>query len=161
MAEWITPVYDRTYRDVTAAKARIEEWIDAITSGEEVVTEDLKGCLNANDLNRIENDIKYLSETLTALGYPSIVTTKSWARDSFPNTEDVNRIITNVQIVITSFYKYTVAPMLPATMLDYEQINDVERNIFYLKYLLDWMISVFRKSGTFASGQARILPLRR
>lgn len=161
MAEWITPIYDRTETDVTAAKIKIAEWIEAITSGAEATTEDLKGCINASDLNRIENNTKFLSETLTALGYSSTVTTKTWARNSFPNVDDVQRIIANVQTVITSYYKYTAAPALPATMLDYEQVNDVERNLFYLKDLLDWMVGAFRKSGTFASGQARILPLRR
>lgn len=161
MAEWITPIYDRTETDVTAAKIKIAEWIEMVTSGAEATTEDLKGCINASDLNRIESNTKYLSETLTALGYSSTVTTKTWARNSFPNVDDVRRIIANVQAVITSFYKYTAVPALPATMLDYEQVNDVERNLFYLKDLLDWMVSVFRKCGTFTSGQARILPLRR
>ena len=97
MAEWITPIYDRTETDVTAAKIKIAEWIEMVTSGAEATTEDLKGCINASDLNRIESNTKYLSETLTALGYSSTVTTKTWARNSFPNVDDVRRIIANVQ----------------------------------------------------------------
>lgn len=161
MAVWIPPVYDRAKTDIETAKQKIAEWIEAITSDKEAVIEDLKGCVNASDLNRIESNTKYLSDTLTALGYPTTITVKTWARNGLPNIDDIVRIIGNVQTVITSFYKYTAAPTLPATLLDFEQVNSVEKNLFYLKILLDFMISVFPKCGTLKSGQVRILSLRR
>lgn len=158
MAEWITPIFDRTQADVEAAKAKIAGWISAVASGSAVTTEDLKACINASDLNRIEGNTKYLSEVWTAIGYPSTVTTKTWERNSSPDVDDIERMITNVQTVLAAFYGDS-APELPDTMLDYEQVNMIERNLYYLKLLLDGGTGTFRKCSTFASGQARILPL--
>lgn len=159
--EWITPVYDRTEEDVESARQQIAAWMQSIVAGLSVTTTDLKGCLNASDLNRIENNTAYLAERLTTLNYPVQVVTKTWARDSLPNVEDVARIIANVQSLLDAYYRYSEAEDLPDSMLGYAEVNSIEQNLYYINVLLDWMTSAFRKCGTFKSGQAKILPLRR
>ena len=139
-------------------KAYVENDVLIVRIG---VVYDLKGCLNVLDINRIEENISYLSEKLGKLGYPTDVSTKKWDKDNLPTTSDMQRIIYNVQSLIDSFYKSSDAPTLPETMLSYNDINYIERNIDLIKYLLDCMVSSFHKSGTFKCGSTTFLPIRR
>ena len=125
------------------------------------VVYDLKGCLNALDINRIENNIEYLSNKLNELYYSSFVNTKQWTRDNLHTTIDMARIIDNVRTLITSFYQVVNAPPLPSKISTYEDVNQLEKNIDLIKYLLDCMINSFRQSGTLKSGTTTFLPLRR
>lgn len=126
------------------------------------VVYDLKGCLNQLDIDRIEENIAYLSEKLTSLDYPSnIIIIKRWGKDNLPNEQDIQRIIDNVKSLITSFYQPSGVPILPITMLSYNDINSIERNIDLIKYLLDCMVNSFKKTGVYKSGARMVLPTRR
>ena len=125
------------------------------------VVYDLKGCLNLIDINRIEENIAYLSERLTELAYPSNTYTKQWGRDSLPTEQDVQRIIENIQSLVSAFYQPSDAPTLPTAMASYEDINSIEKNIDLIKYLLDCMVSSFKKAGAYKSGSNTHLPIRR
>lgn len=149
MAEWITPIYDRTQADVDFAISKIAEW-----RGKGVRDEyELKGCFNVSDINRIENNIKFLSNNLSALYYFSQTSTKTWDRSGLPDIDEVARIISNINTIILSFYQNESAPELPNTMLTYEQINNIEENLHFLKDMLDNMVSLFRECGTFTCGE--------
>ena len=52
MAEWLTPIVDRTEADTVEA------------FNNQMIEAHLKGALNYSDLNRIENNYKYLIENL-------------------------------------------------------------------------------------------------
>ena len=116
--------------------------------------------MNPLDLNRIEGNIAYLSEKFTELDYSSNIDTKEWNKGDLPTENDIKRIISNIRSLVESFYQPSDAPALPSTMLSYEDINSIERNIDLIKYLLDCMVSSFKKVGAYKSG-ATILPLRR
>ena len=124
------------------------------------VVYDLKGCVNLIDLNRIEGNIAYLSEKLSELDYSSSVLTKQWDKGDLPTENDIQRIISNIRSLVDSFYQPSNAPALPSSMLSYEDVNSIERNIDLIKYLLDCMVNSFKKVGSYKSG-ATILPLRR
>lgn len=149
MAEWISPIYDRTQADVDFAISKIAEWRD---SGSTDVY-DLKGCLNVSDINRIENNIQFLSDKLSALYYCPNVNCKSWDKSGLPNTADVNRIIGNLQKTINAFYRGESAPDVPDNMLTYTQINAIEENLYSIKNILDEMTLLFRECGTFNCGE--------
>ena len=152
------------------------------------VVYDLKGCLNLIDINRIEGNIEYLAEKFSEFihpsnlfveraerwdvngqpidesiraSYPPTVITKQWGKDSLPNEYDIQRIIDNIRALVTTFYQPNNAPILPTTMSSYNDINAIEKNIDLIKYLLDCMVSSFKKSGTFKSGSTIFLPTRR
>jgi hypothetical protein len=161
MAEWIEPIYDRTLDDVYAAKAQIAEWIKAIQTGETVDTYDLKGCLNLSDINRIEGNIKFLSEKLSALGYLPDVTVKTWKRSGIPTEGDIERIIDNIKAIIRAYYQQEGVSDLPPGMTGWGEINAIEENLAKIKELYDAMIRSFKLSGTFTSGSTQILPIRR
>lgn len=174
-------------------KAYIENGVLIVRIG---VVYDLKGCLNVSDINRIEENIAYLSErllgtvyssdlfterlkyengkwidqdlpveqvraTLVKEVYPLDIFTKQWHKDDLPTELDVQRIISNVRSLIESFYQSSNAPTLPTTMLSFNDVNSIERNIDLIKYLLDCMVSSFRTSGTYHCGDTLFLPVRR
>jgi hypothetical protein len=146
---WSRPVYDRTQADIDEAIRIVREWK---ANGEADIS-DLKGCFNATDMNRIENNIKYLSDTLTDLYYFSSVTTKTWGKDGLPTVTDVKRLTDNVQKIISSYHQSSSAPALPNTLSTFEEVNDLEENLHYLKSLLDNMIQAFPECGAYTCGE--------
>ena len=149
MAEWIEPIFDRTQNDVESAMRQIALWK---ANGVDKPSE-LKGCLNMGDLNRIEKDIQFLSDNLSALYYFSKVNTKTWQRSTLPTVSEINRILNNIKILISSFYQSEDAPDLPTTVLSYEHLNSIEENLHLLKEMLDNMIGSFRECGTLYCGE--------
>lgn len=125
------------------------------------VVYDLKGCLNVLDINRIEENIAYLSERLIELDFPNNLIIKRWSKDNLPTDAEIQRIIGNVKELITTFYQLNDAPIVPSTLLSYDNVNALERNIDLIKYLLDCMVGSFKKSGAFKSGSTTFLPKRR
>lgn len=149
MAEWISPIYDRTQADVDFAISKIAEWKK---NGNTNVYE-LKGCMNVSDINRIENDIQYLSDHLSEMYYFPHTVSKTWDVSGLPDINEVNRMIQNIREIISAFFQSRNAPNLPDTMLTYEQVNDVEENLFLIKNILDNMVRSFRECGTFYCGE--------
>lgn len=160
MADWITPVYDRTQEDVDFARQQIAAWI---TQGTDVSnpTRPLKGCLNLTDLNRIENNIKYLGDILTECRYVSGISTKTWESTGLPNISDVERILRNVAKMANAMPLDSSVPSVPGSMKRYTEINDIEKILFELKAIVEEMQGCYQISDTFVSGARRIFPIKR
>ena len=122
---------------------------------------ELKGCFNLSDLNRIEDNITFLSETMESFSYAPNIHGKRWNREDMPNQADMSRIVDNIRALISAFYSPDNPPPLPATMLSYNDINAIEENLYLIKQLLDVMQTSFKKVGTIKSGSKMILPIRR
>ena len=122
---------------------------------------DLKGCLNLSDIVRIEDNIEYLASRLTQYRYALDVTTKDWTKDGLPTARDMRRIGANIRSLINNFAKPTGSVTVPDTMLSYDDINALERNLYLLKQLFDAMELLFIKSNTYKSGATMRLPIRR
>ena len=122
---------------------------------------ELKGCLNLLDLNRIEDNITYLAESMESFGYAPNIHGKQWDRVGMPNQNDMSRIIENIRALISAYYSPDKPPSLPVTMLSYNDINAIEENLYLIKQLLDCMQSSFKKTGTITSGSTMFLPIRR
>ena len=161
MAVWIDPVFDRTQEDVEFASQKIAEWIAENITGNPLVVYDLKGCLNVSDINRIEGNISYLASELSRLYYPSDTSVKSWTAAGMPNEQDIKRILYNVRSLITAYYQQREAPDVPESLIEYNEVNAVEKNLSLIKELLDCMIGSFKKSDTFQSGKTMFLPIGR
>lgn len=149
MADWIVPVFDRTQDDVIYAISKIAEWKENNITN----TSRLKGCLNDTDINRIENNIQYISDRLSSLYYFTKIEAKTWDMSQLPDITDVNRIIGNLNNIISSYFKPNNSPDVPTTMLTYEQINHIEQNLSLLKEMIDNMVNSFRECGTFNCGE--------
>lgn len=161
MAMWIEPVFDRTQEDVDYAIQKIAEWITADITGNPLMVHDLKGCLNVSDINRIESNVEYLSQQLASYYYTPDTNIKSWTKVGTPNENDIKRILYNVRALIEGFYQQSNAPDVPVSLVGYEDVNAVEKNLSLIKELLDYMVKSFKSTGTFYSGSILFLPIRR
>lgn len=144
MAEWISPVRDRTQSDVDYA-------ISQIKSGNN--STEFKGCFNVTDINRIENNTRYIADRLNVLKYTNSIETKLWDMYGIPNITEVTRLINNVSKIIAAYYKPDGSPSLPSTLLTYEQVNNLEQMLYMIKHLIDNEENAFRYCGTFNCGE--------
>lgn len=145
MATWQEPVFDRTQADVDYAKSQLDSKNN---------THELKGCINSTDLLRIENNTRYLADTLNNLYYFNTVkTVHSWNTYDIPQALQINRIINNVAILWDKYYTPMGAVSLPPTMLHYEHINTIEQNQYLLKKHIEDTVGYFRECGTFNCGE--------
>lgn len=144
---WIEPIFDRIQADVDFALQQIQRWRD---EGSSDIT-DLKGCFNVSDMNRIENDIQFLSDNLSDLYYFSTVNTKTWDKASLPTVVDINRMIENTRILVLSICED--APELPTTLVTFTDVNCIEGILNKLKMILDDMTDSFLECDTFECGE--------
>lgn len=134
---WHDVIDDRTQADVDFAR---------------YIIENLKGVFNAVDLNRVEENIKYLSDELNKLGYTNSVVVKSWNIEDLPTEADITRIIGNLRKLISIYSKSSQAPELPSSMLHFQQINDLEKNLKLLKQMIDNYYLTLPKVGAMVLG---------
>ncbi len=133
---WLNPVTDRTAEDVEYASAKIAEWREIMAQGQVPTVTDLKGCLNANDLNRIEHNIGFLLYILNNVrpDIPLTMTIKTdWDRADFPTASHVSRVLNNLQSLRTHYYDHPMSPATPNSLLTYNQVNAVERALELFK----------------------------
>jgi hypothetical protein len=157
---WIVPVVDRTLRDVQDALAQIEAWRTQVAKGQSPTVTELKGCLNATDLNRIEANTRYISQLIREHGFQTNVITKvDWTDECLPNVDDVNRIIDNIKEIRNKYYEPAGMPSLPQTMVSFSDINAIERSLMLFREMLLGMAGAFRRAGTFVSGSPFRLPM--
>lgn len=113
-----------------------------------------KGYYNYTDLNRIETWCEYLANLLNSYSYPvSITIKKNWNMSDLPNVNDMERIRSNVNAIKTAFHAYTNIPE-NLNYMTIEKANDIEKILSELDFLTKNMISSFRYSNTFNSGES-------
>ena len=144
MAEWISPIYNRTQEDVDYAKSQIKLGNNSAI---------YKGCFTVSDINRIENNCRYIADRLNVLLYTNSITTKVWDMYGLPNITEVKRLINNADALIKAYHQSEDAPALPETLLTYAQVNALERNLYLIKHLIDNEENEFRHCGTFNCGE--------
>lgn len=125
------------------------------------VVHDLKGCLNLSDIIRIEDNISYIADRLTQYRYPIVVSSKMWVKTDLPNANDMKRIANNIRAIFSGYHNPSGAVDVPDIMLSYQDINNLEHNLYLLKEMLAVMENCFIQSGTYKSGATTRLPLRR
>jgi len=97
--------------------------------------------LNADDLNRIENNIGYLYEELNKLPYniPTQIH-KTWNNKGIPNTSDIERICNNIKKIAEYYYappKYELLSVITS------KISLNNRDISFLEECLKWIYNEF------------------
>lgn len=113
-----------------------------------------KGYYNYTDLNRIETWCEYLANLLNSYSYPvSITIKKNWNMSDLPNVNDMERIRSNVNAIKTAFHAYTDVPE-NLNYMTIEKANDIEKILSEIDFLTKNMISSFRYSNTFNSGES-------
>ena len=138
-------IYDRTASDVEYAKKNpsAEEW--------------LKGCYNYIDLNRVEEWCKHLSSLLNSYGYFNNIDEKTdWNVKDIQTVEEMKRYLNNVKVLIETFATKEDTPQLPVSInkLTYQHANDIEKILYDINELIQYMEAMFRYSNTFYSGES-------
>lgn len=136
MSNWVTPVYDRTEADI--------------------LNKTEKAMIQADDLNRIEGNIKYLRIQIASFGFSMSGLSKTWTIYGLPDLGDVERILDNAQELVDA---YAIDPpaAIPVSLKTIEQVNHLEENLMCLKTLIDWTIHSVMPSGTCQAGQSMYL----
>lgn len=125
--EWITPIFDRTYGDVITAEGQR----DLVNP---------KGCYNYTDLNRIENNTKYVMEDMLARKIirvpPALAIKLNWVETDIPTKDDMSRIIKNVQMLMSLSNPEitdTFDIIYESTQFTYSLANSIEHNLQIMK----------------------------
>lgn len=134
---WITPVYDRTDEDLGEAiylsnKIKTDGY-SSLTAEEKTKWDsgNLKGCRNANDLNRIEGNCAYLA-SLLSVTLPHTPKT-NWDNETTPMQTNIQNICDNVS-AIKSYFDSIVSVIMPDVpslpINSFYKLNDLEKILF-------------------------------
>ena len=125
--EWIEPIYNRTYADILNAEEN-RELVNPI------------GTYNAIDLNRIENNTKYVMEDMLERKIirvpPALAIKTNWTMTDIPTKDDMSRIIKNVQLLMdisnpVVFENFHI--IYESTQFTYSLANAIEYNLDIMK----------------------------
>ena len=122
--KYITPIYDRTSADVGYAR--------------ENPTEMSKGAYNYIDLNRIENNTRYVADDMFNRGItdqPINLNSKyDWNESDVPTSSDMNRILNNILLLRSlSIENLEWVPFPTAGQINYIAANAIERDLEYMR----------------------------
>lgn len=102
---WITPVTDRTAKDALLGTA--------------------KGCCNAQDLNRLEENS---ARVAMLLGLTIAVRKTPWSRLDLPTAMELGRVLDNIAAIRSAYTPYLTTPQPPEKPLNYwQKWNDAEK----------------------------------
>lgn len=125
-----TPIFDRTLENVNSLKELLEKGYKNFTE-EEIFfwKSNSKGALNISDLNRIENNMSVIAESLNT----TLTVKTNWKETDIPLQSDFLRIQSNL-INLRSKVSYileNVTPKVPNLPFNYySKINDIEKILF-------------------------------
>ena len=102
-------------------------------SAQDVLQRTKKGVLNADDINRIENNTGDIADKIAVP-----VTVKSWSVGGLPRVSDYKRIRDNVERIRQGYGIRSDTPATPEQPLNtYQKWNDIERILFDVNDLYD------------------------
>lgn len=141
---WTTPIYDRTNNDIIYARDNQNSLLN------------LKGAFNVYDINRINDNIAYLVDKLNDLSYNiSIVEdTTIYDNTSLFTLQKMDIMKNNIVSIVDGFYTnnnpalYVGSPLLNITI-----INNIEKNLYITKDLIEKLETTQIYSGTFYSNE--------
>lgn len=139
---WIEPIYDRTRADVDYIR------LDPINGPE-------KGCYNYTDLNRIENNCKYVMDLRNSrkILKPVEITTKTdWKVTDIPHINDFNRIRNNIIKLMEDMTIQEYETIEFSNTMDYIKANILEKDLAIIKHLNEVIEKEVLKCGTFYCG---------
>jgi len=121
----------------------MRQWLEAITdrSQSDITEKTPKAYLNAVDVNRIANNIAYLSDTLRRMGYITNANPSSnWSRSSNMTDADLRNLCNFIHGITLAFYTpagFTSLTNLPTKQLDYTDVNSIERNLLRIYQMIE------------------------
>ncbi|MCM1192029.1 MAG: hypothetical protein NC123_16800 [Butyrivibrio sp.] len=121
---WLTPVTDRTQKDVDRAKALISKgWGDMTDAERAEYNVGLKGCINRKDFERIENNIQILLDVLEIDSESHVGSIPEFPLDEY--FEDMKRNLTAIREGYCIHADTPAVPELPYNT--WTAYNDIEK----------------------------------
>ena len=118
-------------------------------SAQDVLQRTKKGVLNAEDINRIENNTETIADKIAVP-----VTVKSWSVGGLPRVSDYKRIRDNVERIRQGYGIRSDTPVSPEQPLNtYQKWNDIERILFDVNDLYDRTENARAYCGEIFSGE--------
>lgn len=120
---WIPPVVDRSDADI--------------------LNKTNKAYLNADDLNRIENNTLALTGKLNEYNYNIKTNTRTWNINDIPTTADIKRICNNITVISDAYFMAMESSVcdpeykLWNEKLSWKHLNDLEENLRRFEEMLD------------------------
>lgn len=147
-------IFDRKQSDIDDS---LEIIFEKVQKNIELSADDLavleRGTVTASTLNRIENKERELQDKLFEMYYFSpIFSSKNWETGDIFKENEFQRIIENLHILRDSFFLYRTTPNDFKISYDFENLNNIERNLYDLEIISDFVISNYKECGTFESG---------
>lgn len=148
-------VYNRTQQDVeNAIKIRSEK----VQKFQELSAEDIKvlerGMITLNTLNRIEDKQDELRTILNNMGYwDTPVVSKNWDYTQIFDKAEFERILKNLDILRNAFYVYSDTPKTPKVSYKFDDINAIEKILYDLEEMTNYVKNNYRECGDFECGQ--------
>lgn len=148
-------VYNRTQQDVeNAIKIRSEK----VQKFQELSAEDIKvlerGMITLNTLNRIEDKQDELRTILNNMGYWNTpVVSKNWDYTQIFDEAEFERILKNLDILRNAFYVYSDTPKTPKVSYKFDDINAIEKILYDLEEMTNYVKNNYRECGDFECGQ--------
>lgn len=148
-------IYNRTQQDVeNAIKIRSEK----VQKFQELSAEDIKvlerGMITLNTLNRIEDKQDELRTILNNMGYwDTPVVSKNWDYTQIFDKAEFERILKNLDILRNAFYVYSDTPKTPKVSYKFDDINAIEKILYDLEEMTNYVKNNYRECGDFECGQ--------
>lgn len=123
-------IYDRTIADVNHVLTLIQKGYDGMTEAEKIEwNNDLKGALNASDLNRVLAAAEYVAEQMKAYGYYARFKEagQPWTENDIQDEELMANWLYNIKQAL----QFGPALNIPVTTqnLDYIGQNNIEKHL--------------------------------
>ncbi|MGE4549178.1 MAG: hypothetical protein AB7C89_06465 [Intestinibacillus sp.] len=162
------PVYDRTQADVDRARTLAAKIGSKTATAAELAEwgTDLRGAVNASDLNRIETATAFLQDVLEGYGYSiTLVTKTDWTITDRPTVAQLARIRGNINALQAGFYTLPDWREIARRYLssgeeatDYDILNAEEYDLHALGVWVERMVAHFdfMRSGDLYSGEEQL-----
>lgn len=149
-------IYDRTTDDAAEALRLARKAFAGTLTDEEknVWLAGLKGAYNASDLNRVAAAVTEIAAELNSAGYKVEITPRTFAESDIIRRAQWATYLSNVQKLRDAYYtlEETGALPKPEEKLGYQGANTIEKVLADIDLLLEGMLTMYRRAGTFTSG---------
>lgn len=146
-------IFDRKKHHVQDSLTIIEEKVKKYIplTSEDIETLE-RGTLTVNTLNRIEGAQMQLREKLNEMGYfNNSISNKSWNDTDYFTELDLKRIVDNTIVLKKSFFSEGT-PRNPKAHYDYIEINLIEKTLYVLGEISEYVKNQYKQCGTFQCG---------
>ena len=149
-------IYDRTQSDVqNAIKIRLEKVQNFIELNDEEIAILEKGLITINTINRIENKQSELKTLLNNIGYYNIdIYNKTWDELDIFTENDLIRMVNNTISLRKAFFVYFNSPKNPIAKYYYTEINSIEKILYDLETMEQYVQENFKECNTFYCGES-------